>query len=48
MFIDSHAARMHLTDGRIVFDDPADFEKSHELAERLKADVESPQERVDP
>jgi hypothetical protein len=35
-FIDSHAARMHFTDGRIVFDDPADFKESQELGERLK------------
>jgi hypothetical protein len=41
MFIDSHAARMHFTDGRIVIDDPADFKKSHELAEQLKADLKS-------
>jgi hypothetical protein len=44
MFIDSHASRMHFTDGRIVFDDPADFEKSRELGERIKADLKSQQE----
>jgi|GEM_PF-4090645 len=44
MFIDSHAARIHFTDGRIVFDDPADFEKSHELSDRIKDDLKSQQE----
>jgi hypothetical protein len=44
MFIDSHAARMHFIDGSIVFDDPADFKRSQELGERLRADLESQQE----
>jgi hypothetical protein len=44
MFIDSHAARIHFADGRIVFDDPADFKTSQELGERLKADLQSQQE----
>jgi hypothetical protein len=44
MFIDSHASRMHFTDGRIVFDDPADFKKSQELGERIKADLKLPEE----
>jgi len=44
MFIDSHAARIHFTDGRIVFDDPADFERSHELSDRIKGDLKSQQE----
>jgi hypothetical protein len=43
-FIDAHAARMHFTDGHIVFDDPADFKTSQEFGERLKADLESQQE----
>jgi hypothetical protein len=39
-FIDAHAARMHLVDGKVVFDDPADFKASQELGERLKSDSE--------
>jgi hypothetical protein len=42
-FIDSHAARIHLTDGRVVFDDSADFKASQELGNRLKADLKSQQ-----
>src|SRR5258708_26532642 len=38
IFIDSHAARIHFTDGRIVFDNPADFKTSQELSERVNAD----------
>jgi len=44
MFIDSHAARMHFTDGRIVFDDPADFKKSQEFGKRLKTDLKLQEE----
>jgi hypothetical protein len=43
-FIDSHVARMHFTDGHIVFDDPADFKISQGFGERIKADLESQQE----
>jgi len=44
MFIDSHAARMHFTDGHIVFDDPADFKTSQELGERIHADLKLQEE----
>jgi hypothetical protein len=36
MFIDSHAARIHLIDGSIVFDDPADLQAVKELTDRIK------------
>jgi hypothetical protein len=40
-FIGSHAARIHFTDGQIIFDDPADFKKSNELAAQIQADDDS-------
>jgi hypothetical protein len=32
---------MHFTDGKIVFDDPADFKTSQEFGERIEADLKS-------
>jgi hypothetical protein len=43
-FIGSHAARIHFTDGQIIFDDPADFKKSNELAAQFQVDDNSQRE----